>query len=112
MFFSANMIVGHQKMQMRPFAIFSAVFNHENAKVIALQSGPCRLLKSLNYFCNLLLRRLVFRSKGNHGRRVRVRVIQTVNQVSKKHRITPPHDDIFGRSFPQQISHRSLPRSP
>jgi hypothetical protein len=97
---------------VRLFSIFLAMLYHQNAKIIVLQSGPCRPLKALDNFFDLLLRRLVFRGKGNHRRRVRTFVPQTVHQIGKKYRVPPPHDHLFGRSFLQQISHRFLARFP
>jgi len=36
MFFSTDVMVHYQKVQVRPFAVFPAVFNHQNAKIIIL----------------------------------------------------------------------------
>jgi hypothetical protein len=74
MFFSTDVMVHHQKVQVRPFAIFPAMLYHQNAKVIVLQSGPCRPLKILDDFLDLLLRRLVLRCKSNHSRRIGILV--------------------------------------
>ena len=99
-------------MQVRPFSIFPAVLYHQNAKIIVLQSGPCRPLEALDDFFDLFFRRLVLRRKGNHRRRVGMFVSQTVHQVGKKYRVPPPHDHLFVRSLPQQISRRFLARPP
>ena len=106
------MIVRNKKMQVRPSAIFSPVLNHQNTKVLVLQSGPCRPLESLNDFLNLFFGWLVLWRKCNHGRGIGICVLQTVHQVGKKYRLPPPHNHLFGLSFFQQISHRFLPRPP
>jgi len=111
-FFSTDMIVRNKKMQVRPFSVFSPMFDDENTKVLVAQSGPCRPLKVLDDFFNLLLCRLVLRPKSNHGRRVTIFVVQTVRQVGKKYRLPPSHDYLFGLSFPQKIFRRFLPRPP
>jgi hypothetical protein len=63
------------------------MFDDQNAKVHVLQSSPCRPLEALNDFFDLFFRRLVLRRKGNHGRRVRMFISQTVHQVGKKYRV-------------------------
>ena len=87
-------------MQVRPFAVFPAMFHDQSAKVRVLQSGPCRQFEFLNDFFDLFFRRLVLRRKGDHGRRITISVVQAVHQVGKKFRVTPPHNYLFGLSFP------------
>jgi hypothetical protein len=98
-FFSTDVMIHHQKVQVRPFAVFPAMFDNKGAKIIILQSGPCRPLESLDDFLNLFVGRLVLRCKGNHGRRIGIFVPQTVRQARKKYRVPPPHDHLFIGSF-------------
>jgi len=111
-FFSTDVMVRHQKVQVCSFAIFSPVFNNQNTKVLVLQSGPCSFLETLDHFLNLLLRWLVSRRKGNHSRGIGIFVSQTVHQPDKKYRVPSPHDHLLSGSFFQQISRRFLSRSP
>ena len=112
MYSSTNVMPCYQKMQVRPFAIFFAMFDDQNTKVLVLQSGPCRRLETLDHFLNLFFGRPVLRRESNHSRRIRIFVFQPVHQVGKKYRVPPPHDHLLIGSFPQQISHRLLSRSP
>jgi len=100
----------YQKMQVRPFAVFPAMFDNKKTKIIVLQSGPCRQLEALDHFFDLFFGWPVFRRKCDHCRSVRMCVIQAVHQVGKKYRVTPPYDHLFGRSFPQKISRCFLAR--
>jgi hypothetical protein len=54
-------------MQVRPFSVFSPMFDDQNGKVIVLQSGPCRLLKILDDFLDLLVGWFVLGRKCDHG---------------------------------------------
>jgi hypothetical protein len=65
-YFSADVMPRYQEMQVRPFSVFLSVLYDQNAKVIVLQSGPCRSFEALDDLLNLFFRWLVLRRESNH----------------------------------------------